>query len=101
MINGDDSAEEGKDGESKDRYEVDNTTEVQNIPISSYKQIVSQHTSRHTMSSTRRFIQTVNIKQSSIQHYSQNSSASDSGLSHTPSSAVNGGDESSTDGTEI
>ena len=97
MINGDDSAEEGKDGESKDRYEVDNTKEVQNIPISSYKQIVSQH----TMSSTRRFIQTVNIKQSSIQHYSQNSSASDSGLSHTPSSAVNGGDESSTDGTEI
>ena len=101
MINGDDSEEEGKDDDSKNNDEVDNTKEVQNVPISSYKQIVSQHTSRHTMSSTRRFIQTVNIKQSSIQHYSQNSSASDSGVSHTPSSAVNGGDESSTDGTEI
>ena len=97
MINGDEDEEEGKDGDSENKYEADNTKEVQNIPISSYKQIVSHH----TMSSTRRFIQTVNIKQSSIHHYSQNSPTSDSGLSHTPSSAVNGGDESSTDGTEI
>ena len=73
----------------------DNGTQI-STSLSSYK-----HTASYTMSSTRKYIQTVNIKQSSsIQHYSQDSQT-DSGVSNTPSSGVNGGGEESSEGTEI
>ena len=86
----------------------ENETRVKKIPAKYGNQITSSTLASfhqkvsHSVSSSRKYIKTVNIKQtSSIQHYSQDSQNTDSGLSNTASSAVNGGDEDSTDGTEI
>ena len=97
-------------GESGDESSsTDDETEIKavqthipnGIPVgtmTNYKQTISS-----SVTTSRKFIQTVNIKQtsSSIQHHRNDSQTTDSGMSNTPSSAINGGNEDSSDGTEI
>ena len=56
-----------------------------------------------SVTTSRKYIHTVNIKQTSnsIQHQREDSQTTDSGMSNNPSSAINGGNDDSSEGTEI
>ena len=93
---GDESSTDSDNETRVDKQHLPNGTPINTM--TNYKQTFSS-----SVTTSRKYIHTVNIKQtsSSIQHHRDDSQTTDSGMSHTPSSAINGGNDDSSEGTEI
>ena len=93
---GDESSTEDENETKLERTDIPNEMPVNKM--TNYKQVFSS-----SVTTSRKYIHTVNIKQTSnsIQHQREDSQTTDSGMSNTPSSAINGGNDDSSEGTEI